>query len=327
MNVLVVGGAGYVGSHVARRLAHAGHDVWVYDNLSAGHRSACDAQKLVVGELSDHEKLTAVLSKHAIEAVLHFAAFCYVGESVSLPAKYYQNNVVGTLALLDAMRQSDVSRLVFSSTTAVYGSPSEIPITEQTPLDPISPYGFTKRVVEHALVDYSRAYGLGSIALRYFNAAGASRDGGIGEDHTPETHLIPLVLQVALGQREKITIFGDEYPTPDGTCVRDYIHVDDLAEAHLKALDAIEPGSFDAINLGSGVGASVMQVVEACREVTGHDIPVDIGLRRPGDPPELIADISKAKHKLSWQPEFTNIREIVETAWKWHQRHPQGYAD
>lgn len=327
MNVLVVGGAGYVGSHVVRCLANGGHDVRVYDNLSTGHRSACDAHKLIVGELTDCEKLSAVLREQAIDAVLHFAACCYVGESVSQPAKYYQNNVVGTLALLDAMRQSDVSRLVFSSTTAVYGSPREIPITEAAPLQPISPYGFTKRVVEHALVDYASAYGLGSIALRYFNAAGASRDGGLGEDHSPETHLIPLVLQVALGQRENITIFGDDYPTQDGTCVRDYIHVEDLAEAHLKALDAIEPGTSVAFNLGSGQGASVKQVVDACREVTAHDIPVEYGLCRPGDPAELVADISKAKSQLSWQPEFTDIRQIVETAWKWHQQHPQGYAD
>lgn len=325
MNVLVVGGAGYVGSHVARRLKKAGHDVWVYDNLSAGHREACLPDRLIEGELADRKTLTKVLSEHSIEAVLHFAACCYVGESVTHPAKYYQNNVVGTLALLDALRASDVSRLVFSSTTAVYGTPEKVPISETAALNPINPYGFTKRVIEHALVDYAQAYGLGSIALRYFNASGASRDGDLGEDHAPETHLIPLVLQVALGQRDKITIFGDDYPTDDGTCVRDYIHVEDLAEAHLNALDCVEPGTCDAINLGTGQGASVLQVVEACREVTGQEIPVEFGPRRAGDPAELIADATKAREKLGWQAEFTDIRSIVETAWRWHRDHPHGY--
>lgn len=326
MNVLVVGGAGYVGSHAARRIAAAGHDVWIYDNLSTGHREACLPERLIEGELADRKTLTKVLTDHKIEAVLHFAACCYVGESVTQPAKYYQNNVVGTLALLDALRAAEVSRLVFSSTTAVYGTPDKVPITEDTPLNPISPYGFTKRVVEHALVDYAQAYGLGSIALRYFNASGASREGNLGEDHAPETHLIPLVLQVALGQRDKITIFGDDYPTEDGTCVRDYIHVEDLAEAHLLALNAVEPGTCDAMNLGSEHGASVLQVVEACREVTGHEIPVEFGPRREGDPAELIADASKAREKLGWQPEFTDIRSIVETAWQWHLEHPDGYS-
>ncbi len=326
MNVLVVGGAGYVGSHVARRLSRAGHDVWIYDNLSAGHREACVPDRLIVGEIASRETLVAVLREHAIEAVLHFAACCYVGESVSQPAKYYQNNVVGTLALLDALRDADVSRLVFSSTTAVYGVPKRVPITESTALAPISPYGFTKRVVEHALADYAHAYGLGSIALRYFNAAGASRDGDLGEDHDPETHLIPLVLQVALGQRDTITIFGDDYPTSDGTCVRDYIHVEDLADAHLKALAVVEPGVAHAINLGSEHGASVLQVVDACRQVSGHEIPVEIGLRRPGDPAELIADATRARKELGWQPEFTDIRATVETAWRWHRDHPNGFG-
>ncbi len=326
MNVLVVGGAGYVGSHVARRLDRAGHNVWVYDNLSAGHREASVPDRLIVGEISDRENVVAVLREHAIEAVLHFAACCYVGESVVQPAKYYQNNIVGTLALLDALRDADVSRIVFSSTTAVYGTPQRVPITEETSLAPISPYGFTKRVIEQALTDYAHAYGLGSIALRYFNAAGASRDGDLGEDHDPETHLIPLVLQVAQGQRDKITIFGDDYATQDGTCVRDYIHVEDLADAHLRALDVIEPGRFDAINLGSEHGASVLQVVDACREITGHDIPVETGLRRPGDPAMLIADATRARKELGWHPEFTDIRAIVETAWRWHHDHPHGYG-
>jgi len=306
-------------------LDRAGHAVWVYDNLSAGHREASMPDRLIVGEIADRESLSAVLREHAIEAVLHFAGYCYVGESVEQPAKYYQNNVVGTLSLLDALRDAGVSRLVFSSTTAVYGVPERLPITETTLLAPINPYGFTKRVIEGALADYAHAYGLGSIALRYFNAAGASRDGDLGEDHDPETHLIPLVLQVALGQREKITIFGDDYPTQDGTCVRDYIHVDDLADAHLKALDAVEPGVFDAINLGSEQGASVRQVVDACREVSGREIAVEIGPLRPGDPAELIADATRARKELNWHPQFTDIRATIETAWRWHRDHPNGY--
>ncbi|MBX7073722.1 MAG: UDP-glucose 4-epimerase GalE [Pirellulales bacterium] len=327
MNILVVGGAGYVGSHAARYLAQQGHEVWVYDNLSQGHPAAVAAGRLIEGDLADRPRLEAALRERRIEAVMHFAAFALVGESVTDPARYYQNNVVAALTLLDAMRSAGVSKIVFSSTTATYGAPERVPIAESTPQRPINPYGFTKLVIERALADYAAAYGLSYAALRYFNAAGAAAAGDIGEDHDPETHLIPLVLQVALGQRDAITIFGDDYPTPDGTCVRDYVHVDDLAAAHLLALEKLAPGVGLQMNLGSGSGASVRAVIESCRRVTGHSIPVAIGPRRPGDPPELIADASLARQSLGWRPRYTELDEIVASAWRWHQSHPRGYDD
>ena len=327
MNILVTGGAGYVGSHAARILARAGHDVWVYDNLSRGHRAAAPAGRLIEGDIADAEQLVDSLRAHRIDAVMHFAAFALVGESVSDPALYYNNNVIGTLVLLDAMRAAGVDRLVFSSTTATYGIPDAIPITEQEKQQPINPYGFTKLVIERALESYAQAYGLGYAALRYFNAAGASPDGDIGEDHDPESHLIPIVLQVALGQHENISVFGDDYPTPDGTCIRDYIHVDDLGEAHLRALHKLEPGKGLKLNLGTGSGHSVWEVIQACRRVTGHPIPAVVGSRRAGDPPELVADSSLAQSTLDWQPRYQDITSIVETAWKWHQSHPRGYDD
>lgn len=328
MNILVVGGAGYVGSHAARLLAAAGHEVWIYDNLSRGHRAAALPGRLIEGDVADRQRTRQVFREQRIEAVMHFAAFALVGESVADPAMYYRNNVIAALELLDAMRDADVRRLVFSSTTATYGEPSheEIPIAESIRQEPINPYGFTKLVIERAMADYAHAYGLGYAALRYFNAAGASPTGEIGEDHDPESHLIPIVLQVALGQRDHITIFGDDYPTPDGTCIRDYIHVDDLGSAHLKALDRIEDGKGICVNLGTGKGNSVRQIIDACRSVTGHPIPEVIGERRPGDPPELVADATLARELLQWEPRYTDIREIVETAWKWHQQHPHGYA-
>ena len=327
MRILVVGGAGYVGSHAARVLDRAGHDIWVYDNLCYGHRSAALPGKLIEGELSETEKLTALMREHKIEAVMHFAAYAYVGESVEDPAKYYQNNIGGSLSLLDAMRAAEVWRIVFSSTTATYGVPDRIPITEEEKQQPINPYGFTKLVIEHALADYAAAYGIGYAALRYFNASGASPDGDLGEDHSPETHLIPLVLQVALGQREKIFIFGDDYPTPDGTCIRDYIHVDDLATAHEKALHLLKPKEGLRLNLGTGTGASVREVIDACRKVTGHAIPAEIAPRRAGDPPELVADSSQAQRVLDWRPKYNDIESIVATAWRWHESHPSGYSD
>lgn len=327
MKILVIGGAGYVGSHAARVLARAGHDVWVYDNLSLGHRQAALPGRLITGELSDREAVEAALRDQRIEAVMHFAAFALVGESVENPAIYYQNNVANTLQLLEAMRAVGVNKFVFSSTTATYGVPKRIPITEEELQQPINPYGFSKLVVERALEDYSRAYGLGYAALRYFNAAGASPDGDIGEDHDPESHLIPLVLQVALGQRKQITIFGEDYPTPDGTCIRDYVHVDDLGAAHLKALNLLEPGTGLKLNLGTGHGHSVREVVEACRRVTRHPIPTVLGPRRPGDPPELIADSTLAQRTLGWRPAYTDIESIVQTAWRWHHSHPHGYGD
>ena len=326
MNVLVVGGAGYIGSHAVRKLTDAGHHVLVYDNLSRGHREAVPDGLLIEGELTDTATLTRVLTEHGIEAVMHFAAFAFVNESVNDPALYYQNNVVATLSLLEAMRLADVKKFVFSSTTATYGEPDQVPISEDTPQRPINPYGFTKLVIEQALADYAEAYGMGYAALRYFNAAGAHPDGTIGEDHEPETHLIPIVLQVALGQRDSITIFGNDYQTSDGTCVRDYVHVNDLADAHLKALDKIRPSTGICLNLGTGRGTSVREIIDACREVTGHAIPEKIGQRREGDPSELVADASRAQDQLGWKPQYVDVRSIVETAWRWHQLHPNGYG-
>ncbi|HJQ82311.1 MAG TPA: UDP-glucose 4-epimerase GalE [Lacipirellulaceae bacterium] len=327
MRVLVTGGAGYVGSHSAKLLAERGHEVTVVDNLAEGHRTAVGKLPLVVADLLDRERITAVIREKRVEAVMHFAAFAYVGVSVTEPAKYYRNNIVGTLALLDAMRAGGVDRIVFSSTCATYGNPQRVPITEDHPQNPISPYGFTKLAIEHALADYAHAYNLGYAALRYFNASGAAADGTIGEDHDPETHLIPLVLQVALGQRQQAEVFGTDYPTPDGTCVRDYIHVDDLATAHLAALEKLKPGDELKLNLGTGEGASVKQVIDRCREVTGHPIPTREGPRRPGDPPELVADPSAAKRVLGWQAKYKDVRTIIETAWRWHSKHPRGYGD
>lgn len=325
MNVLVVGGAGYIGSHMVRFLAEAGHRVVALDNLSSGFRQAVTAGRLVVGDLSQRDLVRDLLRAEQIEAVMHFAASALVGESVQHPAKYYQNNVVAGLELLEAMRETGVRRLVFSSTCATYGVPQRVPIREDEPQLPVNPYGFTKLVLERALADYAAAYGFGYAALRYFNAAGASPAGGIGEDHEPETHLIPLVLQVALGQRERVTVFGEDYPTPDGTCIRDYVHVDDLCAAHLLALQAIEPGQGICLNLGTGTGYSVRQVIEVCRQVTGHAIPIAVGARRPGDPPELVADPAAAQRILGWRPRYTKLRPIVETAWAWHRSHPRGY--
>jgi UDP-glucose-4-epimerase GalE len=325
VNILVTGGAGYVGSHAARLLARGGHDVWVYDNLSLGHRGAALPGRLIEGELVDRDRLAEVFRASRIEAVMHFAAFSLVGESVTNPAKYYQNNVAASLALLEAMRTSDVTKIVFSSTTATYGVPERVPITEDEPQKPVNPYGFAKLVIEQALADYAQAYGFAYAALRYFNAAGASPDGDLGEDHTPESHLIPLVLQVALGQRPNITIFGDDYPTPDGTCIRDYVHVDDLGSAHLRALELLVPGTGLKLNLGTGHGQSVREVIDMCRQVTGHPIPTVMGQRRAGDPPELVADSSRAKRELGWEPRYADLRSIVETAWRWHSSHPHGY--
>ncbi len=326
MRILVTGGAGYIGSHAVRRLLEAKHDVWVYDSLCLGHRQAVPPDRLITGDLLDRARLDMALRQQRIEAVMHFAAFAQVGESVADPAKYYQNNLIGSISLLESMRAAGVSRIVFSSTTATYGTPKKIPITEDEPQLPINPYGFTKLAIERALADYAHAYGFAYAALRYFNAAGASSSGDIGEDHTPETHLIPIVLQVALGERDKVSIFGDDYPTPDGTCARDYIHVEDLAETHLRALDHLQPGKGLALNLGIGRGYSVKQVIDSCRRITGHNIPTAIGPRRPGDPAELVADSTLAQRVLGWKPKYTDIDAIVATAWRWHQSHPHGYS-
>ncbi|HEY4308122.1 MAG TPA: UDP-glucose 4-epimerase GalE [Pirellulales bacterium] len=325
MRILVTGGAGYIGSHACRLLSRAGHEVWCYDNLSRGHRQAALAGRVIEGEVADQNKVEATLREHRIDAVMHFAAFALVGESVAEPHKYYQNNVVASLALLEAMRAADVKRIVFSSTTATYGVPDRVPITEDTPQRPINPYGFSKLVIERALLDYAHAYDFAFAALRYFNAAGASPDGDLGEVDRSQSRLIPLVLQVALGQREAITIFGDDYPTPDGTCIRDYIHVDDLASAHLQALERLTPGRGLLLNLGTGRGHSVRQVVDVCRRVSGREIPVRLAPRRPGDPAELVADASLARRVLDWQPRYPELEQIVETAWRWHSAHPQGF--
>jgi UDP-glucose 4-epimerase len=325
MRILVTGGAGYIGSHAVRLFLARGHDVWIYDNLCHGHRAAVPGDRLIVADLGDVHRLDHVLLEHRIEAVVHFAAFAYVGESVLQPARYYQNNLVNTLNLLEAVRRQGIGRFVFSSTCAIYGIPDKVPITEDIPTKPINPYGQTKLAVENALADYSRAYQLGYAALRYFNAAGASAAGDIGEDHDPETHLIPLVFQTIFGQRPNLTIYGTDYPTPDGTCIRDYIHVDDLAEAHLRALELLEPGRQLQCNLGTGRGYSIREVIATAEVITGRKVPVTEGPRRPGDPPALVACSDKAQRELGWTPRYPELRTILESAWRWHQRHPQGY--
>ncbi|MBX6313067.1 MAG: UDP-glucose 4-epimerase GalE, partial [Isosphaeraceae bacterium] len=304
-----------------------GHEVWVFDNLDLGHAAAVPGDRLIVGDLADPRALEAALRVEPIDAVMHFAAFASVPESVGDPAKYYRNNVVGTLNLLDAMRATGVKRLVFSSTAAVYGIPETMPIREDAPKEPINPYGFTKLAMERALADYALAYSFGTATLRYFNACGASDQAEIGEDHTPETHLIPLILQVALGHREAISIFGTDYPTPDGTCIRDYIHVDDLADAHIRVLERIEPGKSLVYNVATGQGYSVREVLDAARRVTGHPIPAVERPRRPGDPPVLIASPVAIQRDLGWKPRYVEIEAIIASAWRWHSRHPQGYRD
>ena len=326
MRILVTGGAGYIGSHTVALLMKSGHDVWVCDNLSTGHTQAVPAEHLIECDLQHRTWLEQILREHKIEAVVHFAASCYVGESVTDPAKYYNNNLIGTLSLLDAMRAADVQRIVFSSTCATYGVPSRVPITEDEPQEPVNPYGFTKLAIERALIDYGRAYGLGSVALRYFNASGAAGNGQLGEDHAPETHLIPLVLQTALGQHRHIQVFGTDYPTPDGTCIRDYIHVEDLADAHLRAVQHIRSGELQAFNLGTGRGYSVREVIELSRKITGRPIAVIEAPRRAGDPPDLVAAADKARRELGWQPRHTTLDTIIETAWRWHREHPRGYG-
>ncbi|MCW5713929.1 MAG: UDP-glucose 4-epimerase GalE [Bauldia sp.] len=318
--VLVTGGAGYVGSHACKALARAGYRPVTYDSLATGHDWAVRWGPLEVGDIRDETRLVDVMRRYRPEAVLHFAASAYVGESVTHPAEYYSNNVVGSLTLLNAMRRSDIGRLVFSSTCAVYGVPKAMPIAEDAPTDPINPYGATKQAVERMLADFSEAYGLRSIALRYFNAAGADPELETGEDHDPETHLIPIVLEAAAGIRPFVTIHGTDHPTPDGTCVRDYTHVSDLATAHVLALARLgEGGGAPAINLGNGIGVSVAEVVEAARTVTGRPIAVVAGPRRAGDPPTLVADPHLARSELGWRAGMPSIDAIIRTAWEWHQ--------
>ena len=317
-NVLVCGGAGYIGSHTARHLRESGLSTLVLDNLSTGYRELAGEPLLEV-DLGDREALGRVFDEHRPAAVVHFAAKCYVGESVTDPAKYYRENVTYTWNLLEAMRAADCSRIVFSSTCATYGGPVEMPMTEGHAQLPISPYGRTKLHMEHMMQDYARAYGLRYAALRYFNAAGASQDATLGELHDPETHLIPLVLQVAAGQREEILVFGDDYPTPDGTCIRDYIHVEDLADAHRRALLKLDEESEIACNLGTGTGFSVLEVIETARRVTGHPIPHRVVERRPGDPPELVSGGTRARDLLGWQPQRAGLEDIVRDAWNFMQ--------
>ena len=319
--VLVSGGAGYIGSHACKVLEQSGFRPVVLDNLVYGHEWAVKWGPLVVGDTADVELICNVIEEHKPVAVMHFAAFAYVGESTENPQKYYKNNVSGTLGLLEAMVRTNLKEFVFSSTCATYGVPSGKTIPENHPQSPINPYGHSKLMVEQILRDYDAAYGLRSVSLRYFNAAGADPDGEIGEDHDPETHLIPLVLDAASGRREAITIFGTDYDTPDGTCVRDYIHVTDLAEAHVNALKYLDGGgASDAFNLGVGHGHSVREVIDTAREVTGRDISVVEGERRPGDPPYLVAEAGRAQSTLQWQPRFAALGDIIGTAWQWHQR-------
>jgi UDP-glucose-4-epimerase GalE len=326
--ILVTGGAGYVGSHALREIRRAGEDVVVVDDLSEGHREAVGDADLTIVSLAEPAALREVFAARRPDAVLHFAASCYVGESVENPARYWAQNVVAGHHLLECVREFEVPHLIFSSSCAVYGQPESLPIREETPRRPLSPYGRTKAVFEDMLADHERAYGLRFTALRYFNAAGADPSGEIGEDHEPETHLIPLVLGAAQGTRPPVTVLGDDYSTPDGTCVRDYVHVSDLATAHLQALERLRGGgSSGAYNLGRGRGASVREVLAAAREVTGREIPHEIGPRRPGDPSTLVADPTRAASDLGFEPRFTDLREIVESAWRWHSARPAGYGD
>lgn len=320
MNVLVVGGAGYIGAHMCKHLAAQGHEVVVCDDLSTGHQAAVQWGTLVNASIGDRDALDALFGAHRFHAVMHFAASSLVGESVVEPLKYYQNNVGNTLVLLDAMRRHGVQRFVFSSSAAIFGEPRSALIDEQHPTAPLNPYGHSKLIVEQALRDCCEAYGLRAVALRYFNAAGADVSGCIGESHEPETHLLPRLLRRAAGESEDVRIFGTDYPTPDGTCVRDYVHVSDLADAHLRALMHLEtaPG-FQCFNLGNGRGYTVLQVIDAVEAIVGRRLNIPIGPRRPGDPATLVASSAKARAELGWIPQHSDLTRIIETAWRWHQ--------
>jgi len=319
--ILVTGGAGYVGSHACKALAAAGYRPIVYDNLSRGHREAVRWGPLIEGDLHDTDQVAAALQTHGVTAVMHFAAYAYVGESVSQPATYYRNNVGGTFALLEAMRRAGIGTIVFSSTCAVYGSPERLPIDEATPKLPLNPYGETKLAVERALHWYAGAYGLRFAALRYFNAAGADPEGEIGEDHDPETHLIPRVLRAALGTGEPVEVYGTDYPTADGTAIRDYIHVADLGDAHVRALGYLGAGGENgAMNLGTGHGCSVREIIAAVERIAGRPVPFREAARRPGDPPELVADPALARLRLGWQPRSSDLDTIIRTALDWERR-------
>jgi len=329
MKVLVVGGAGYIGSHCVKQLVAAGHEAVVVDNLVYGHRAAVGPSiRLHDINLGDPVAIDRVIGTEKPDAIMHFAAYAYVGESVSNPLKYYQNNVAATLVLLETMLKHGVKKFVFSSTCATYGVPSKMPITEDSPQAPINPYGQTKLDAENMLKALAPATGLSFAAFRYFNAAGAAEDGSIGEDHEPESHLIPLAIGAAQGIRPALQIFGNDYPTPDGTCRRDYVHVDDLSRAHIAVFDKLAtPGAQFFYNLGTGTPTSVLEVIKAVEKVSGLKVPANFAPRRAGDPPALFADASKAQRELGWTPKFTTIEPIVETAWRWHKAKPKGYGD
>lgn len=329
MNVLVIGGAGYIGSHAVNKLIKRGYSVSVLDNLVTGHRDAVDqSATFYLGDIRDKAMLNQIIQEEQIEAIFHFAASSLVGESVEKPLKYFNNNVVGMEVLLEAMQENNVKKIIFSSTAAVYGDVQASLITEDEPKAPTSPYGESKLMMENMIKWCDLAHGIKFVSLRYFNVAGALSSGEIGEDHDPETHLIPIVLQTALGQRDAMTIFGDDYNTPDGTCIRDYVHVEDLIQAHILALEYLNTNTESQIfNLGSSTGYSVKEIVEASRKVTGKEIPVKIGERRAGDPAKLVAASEKAREILGWKPAYETIEGIIQTAWDWHEANPEGYAN
>ena len=325
--ILVTGGAGYIGSHTVRLLADKGHKIVVIDNLIYGHEQAIVNKEVVFekGDIGDAAFLDNIFISYTITAVLHFAAFAFVGESVIDPAKYYQNNLASPLVLLDSMRKYNCRHIIFSSTCATYGNPQYVPMDEKHPQNPINPYGQSKLMLEKVIMDYEKAYGIKYVFLRYFNASGAAEDGEIGEDHTPETHLIPLVLEAALGLRKSITVFGTDYDTPDGSCIRDYIHVADLAEAHRLALDyLIEGNPSIACNLGTGRGYSVKEVIQLAEEVTGLKVPIEYGERRAGDPPILVAKPDLAREKLGWEASYKELKDVIRSAWAWHNNAKKG---
>lgn len=326
MSILVCGGAGYIGSHMVAELLENGQDVVILDNLEKGHKDALLGGKLYIGDLRDKEILNKIFTENDIEAVIDFAAYSLVGESMTEPLKYFNNNVYGTISLLEAMKEHNVKYIVFSSTAATYGEPECVPILEDSKTIPTNAYGESKLLVEKILNWCDKAYGIKYTTLRYFNAAGAHINGKIGEDHSPETHLIPLILNVALGKRDEILIFGDDYNTKDGSCIRDYIHVSDLASAHSLALKRLMNGGESRIyNLGNGTGFSVKEMIDIARKVTGHEIPAKVAPRRAGDPAILIASSEKAMKELDWKPKFNSVETIIETAWNWHKNHPNGY--
>lgn len=329
MAILVLGGAGYIGSHAVDQLVNKGYEVVVVDSLFTGHKAAVhEKAKFYEGDIRDKKFLNNVFEQENIDGVMHFAAFSLVGESVEKPLMYFNNNVYGMQVLLEVMKEHDVKHIVFSSTAATYGEPEVVPISEDMPTNPKNPYGESKLMMEKMMKWCDNAYGMKYVALRYFNVAGAKSDASIGEDHDPETHLVPIILQVALGQRDSLKIFGDDYATPDGTCIRDYVQVEDLIAAHILALEYLKAGNpSDAFNLGSNDGYSVKEMLEAARAVTGKEIPAEIVPRRAGDPAQLVAASEKARKVLGWNPAYTDIKEIIRTAWNWHVSHPHGYED